>query len=130
MADAQPSATDSKENNALLQARLGVRAAGPALRVEAPALQWGKCKAKVAWFGCWGKLVSYCLQVGIPGGQAKRNYLLGPKSWRLGPGAGKRLVVKKDFDTKSGSRGGVPATYVQAAVLEQVFYKYHAKKGR
>ena len=46
-------------------------------------------------------------------------------AWRVG---GRKLAVKKDYDFKSGTRGGVEALHIRLPTLQQVFYKHYAKK--
>ena len=59
-------------------------------------------------------------------GKAKRDFIEGPNAWRLGPGRGTKLISQ--CVSKSGARGGIPSAYLRKHAMEQVFYKYYAKK--
>jgi hypothetical protein len=98
--------------------------------VGSPAQQWEKLKAKLVAQGTYFKLVSFCKEVRpkLLHGQAKRDFIEGPNAWRLGPKRGTKLTAGSQWVEKSGRRGGVPASWVRNDALEQVFYKYYAKK--
>ena len=63
----------------------------------------------------------------ISSNQAKRDYIVGPKAWRIGSGNGTKFVHKTHWDNKTGSRGGGAPLVVKKNALEQVFYRYYAK---
>jgi len=107
------------------------RQPGVAAPVEAPAVQWRKLQCKlVVLEGDWIKINSFCsaLRPKILSNQAKRDYIVGSTAWRIGSGQGSKLVHKTHWDNKACRRGGAPPLIVKRSALEQVFYKYYAKK--
>lgn len=75
----------------------------------------------------WCKLSVFLEKLGLPKNQSKR-YIQGKSAWVVGPGRGRKLKVKQDWDHKAGARGGVPPVHVTVAVLREVFAKYYGQK--
>jgi hypothetical protein len=101
---------------------------------EAPVTQWQKLAHKLIADGDYYKLTSFCrgLRPKLNDKQATRDYIQGPNAWRLGRGGrdrrGSKLVEGTHWVRRKGHGGGIPATFVRKQDLEQVFYKYFAKK--
>ena len=92
--------------------------------------QWAFVKRTCKLDGDWVQLNSFLRAHGRDTNQSKHDYVTGGNAWRLGDGVGRKLVDKRDYASLTGTRGGVPGTYVKGAVVERVVYKYFAKLVR
>ena len=112
---------NGSQSSAIPRARSAGSAVAAVAPADSPAQQWQRLKVKLQAEGDYFKLISFCKEMRpkLNHGQAKRDFITGPRAWRLGPGRGTKLT--SHCVEKSGSRGGIPATYLQKYALSKFF---------
>ena len=89
-----------------------------------PQEQWQLLSAKKGMGGAWIQPSKYLAHLKFPKNKAKRDYLEGFNAWKIGR---RKLQNPAEWQTRPGSHGGVPPTWIRADILESVFLRYYAK---
>ena len=107
-------------------------AAVPAQILQTPQQKWRSLKARLPAVGDWIRLAAFLDELKLPGNQVKRDFLSGPRAWKLGTGRGRKLIVDREWAHKPGrGGGGGPGRgpiHIKAGILEQIFLKYYPQR--
>ena len=123
--DAEPIAKANAKPKATAKAKAKALATPVArTNVETPQEQWQLLSVKKGMGGAWIQLPKYLTHLKLPKNKAKRDYLEGLNAWKIG---WRKLQNPAEWQTRPGSHGGVPPTWIRADILESVFLRYHVK---